>query len=224
LDALGADAQVGMAIYTGQLGLAEAFCAPLQSDREDGLWPTVVCDESERALGLVYSNLRSVEAALNSGKGVYWSRKRGLWEKGASSGASQKLLRLEVDCDRDCLRAVVRQSGPGFCHHGTASCWGEARGLAGLEATLRRRQRNAPEGSYTARLFADPSLLGSKLREEAEELATAVHQDELVHEASDVIFFTLTRLRAAGLGIAELEAELDRRARVQTRRGGDKKS
>lgn len=224
LDALGADAQVGMAIYSGQLGLAEAYCAPLQSDRQDGLWPTVVCDESQRALGLVYSNLESVTAALETGKGVYWSRKRGLWEKGASSGASQKLLRFEVDCDRDCLRAIVRQAGAGFCHQATRSCWGEARGLAALDSTLRQRQQDAPEGSYTARLFSDPQLLGSKLREEAEELATAISTQELVHEASDVLFFTLTRLRAAGLGLVEIEAELDRRALVQTRRGGDAKS
>lgn len=223
LDALGADAQVGMAIYTGQLGLAEAYCAPLSSDREDGLWPTVVCDESSRALGLVYSNLASVTAALDSGKGVYWSRKRGLWEKGASSGASQELLRLEVDCDRDCLRAIVRQTGPGFCHLETQSCWGDARGLAALESTLRNRLSNAPEGSYTARLFSDPALLGSKLREEADELANAESDAELIHEATDVLFFALTRLRAAGLGLAEIESELDRRALVQTRRGGDAK-
>lgn len=223
LDALGADAQVGMAIYTGQLGLAEAFCAPLQSDRADGLWPTVVCDESQRALGLVYSNETSVEAALASGKGTYWSRKRGLWEKGASSGASQELIRLEADCDRDCLRAIVRQSGSGFCHQGTRDCWAEARGLAALESTLQARQANAPAGSYTARLYSEPELLGAKLREEAAELACAVTPEELIHEASDVLFFTLTRLRAAGLGIAHIEAELDRRARVQTRRGGDAK-
>lgn len=224
LDALGADAQVGMAIYTGQLGLAEAFCAPLRSDREDGLWPTVVVDESGRALGLVYSNAESVRTALDSGKGVYWSRRRGLWEKGASSGASQELLRLEVDCDRDCLRAVVRQAGSGFCHLERRDCWSEARGLAGLESTLAARQQTAPEGSYTARLFSDPELLGKKLREEADELATAVTDGELIHEAADVLFFTATRLRAAGLSLAQVEAELDRRALVQTRRGGEAKS
>jgi phosphoribosyl-ATP pyrophosphohydrolase len=212
-----------MAIYTGQLGLAEAYCAPLKSDRDDGLWPTVVCDEAGRALGLVYSNLASVTAALETGKGVYWSRKRGLWEKGASSGASQELLRLEVDCDRDCLRAIVRQTGPGFCHLETPSCWGEARGLAALEKTLADRLNNAPEGSYTARLFSEPSLLASKLREEADELASAESDPELVHEATDLLFFALTRLRAAGLGLAEIETELNRRALVQTRRGGDAK-
>ena len=224
LDALGADAQVGMAIYTGQLGLAEAFCAPLRSDRTDGLWPTVVTDEAGRALGLVYSNAESVRTALDSGKGVYWSRKRGLWEKGASSGASQDVLRLEVDCDRDCLRAVVRQSGVGFCHLERRDCWGEARGLAALEATLTARQQDAPEGSYTARLFADRTLLGKKLIEEAGELVEAETPDEIIHEAADVLYFTLARLRAAGVSLAQIENELDRRALVQTRRGGEAKT
>ncbi len=51
LDRAGADAQVGMAIYTGRLDLADAFAAPLVSDRPDGLWPSVVCDEHGTALG-----------------------------------------------------------------------------------------------------------------------------------------------------------------------------
>lgn len=224
LDGLGADAQVGMAIYSGKLGLAEAFAAPLRSDRADGLWPTVVVDESHRALGLVYSNLDSLRLALESGRGVYWSRKRGIWEKGLSSGATQELLRFEVDCDRDCLRAVVRQAGSGFCHLETKSCWGEERGIAALESTLHARQQTAPKASYTARLFADAELLGKKLREEADELATAVTESELVHEAADVLFFTMTRLRAAGLSLADVEAELDRRALVTTRRGGEAKT
>ena len=76
LDALGADAQVGMALYTGKLALADAFAAPFKSDRPDGLWPTVVVDQFDRALGLCYSNLASITAAIEEGKGVYWSRKR----------------------------------------------------------------------------------------------------------------------------------------------------
>ena len=53
LDRIGCDAQVGMALYTGKLGLAEAFAAPLTSDRRDGLWPTVVVDERGVALELL---------------------------------------------------------------------------------------------------------------------------------------------------------------------------
>jgi len=139
LDCLGADAQVGMALYTGQLTLAEAFTAPLQSDRPDGLWPTVIVDEHDRSLGLAYSNQLSVHRALAEGQGIYWSRKRGLWKKGESSGDSQQLISMCVDCDRDTLKFKVKQQGDGFCHLKTHSCWGQLNGLASLEARINHR-------------------------------------------------------------------------------------
>jgi len=119
LDHLGADAQVGMALYKGRLTLADAVAAPLVSDRTDGLWPTVVTDEHGIALGLTYSSRDSLRQALDTRRGVYHSRSRGLWVKGESSGATQRLLRVDVDCDRDTLRFVVRQRDPGFCHNHT---------------------------------------------------------------------------------------------------------
>jgi phosphoribosyl-ATP pyrophosphohydrolase/phosphoribosyl-AMP cyclohydrolase len=218
LDRLGCDAQIGMALYTGRLGLAEAFAAPLQGDRPDGLWPTVVVDERGVALGLCYSDLESLRAALEQGRGVYRSRARGLWVKGATSGATQELLRIDADCDRDCLRVTVRQRPPGFCHLNTRTCWGEDGGLGALARRLAERKASAPEGSYTARLLADPDLLGAKLREEAAELAEAAGSAEVVHEAADVLYFTLATLARHGIDLAEVERVLDRRALKVTRR------
>lgn len=223
LDTMGADAQVGMALYTGALALGDAFAASLRSERPDGLIPTVVCDESGRALGLVWSSTRSLAVAIERGVGAYESRRRGLWIKGATSGDTQELVRIEVDCDRDALRFVVRQGGRGFCHLGTRTCFGPARGLAGLEGTLAARRRSAPEGSYTRRLFEEQGLLGAKLVEEARELAEASGRADLVHEAADVLYFTLARLAQGGVPLAEVEAELDRRALKVARRGGDAK-
>lgn len=224
LDRMGADSQVGMAIYTGRLPLVDAFAAPLRSDRPDGMWPTVVCDVHDRALGLAYSNRESLEAALTEGIGAYWSRSRNaLWRKGATSGAVQRLRRVDVDCDRDTLRFVVEQADPGFCHLDTWTCWGEDRGLPALERTLVGRQQAAPEGSYTARLFRDPALLAAKLREEAGELIDATTHDDVVWEAADVLYFTLARCAAAGVTLDEIAAHLDRRALGVTRRGGDAK-
>lgn len=218
LDRLGCDAQIGMALYTGQLGLAEAFTGPLKSDRPDGLWSTVVVDERGTALGFCYSDLASITAALDRGMGIYHSRSRGLWVKGESSGASQELIRIDADCDRDCLRFTVRQTGSGFCHEGTRTCWGEDRGLSRLIRRLTARRETAPPGSYTARLFQDRALLGSKLREEAEELATASDRANAVHEAADVLFFTLATLAARDIDLEEVEAALDQRALKVTRR------
>ena len=218
LDRLGCDAQVGMALYTGKLGLAEAFAAPLNSDRPDGLWPTVVVDERGVALGFCHSDLQSLGAALERGEGVYHSRSRGLWIKGGTSGATQELLRVDADCDRDCLRFTGRQHPPGFCHRSTRTCWGEDNGLGALARRLAHRKISAPEGSYTAKLLADPALLAAKLREEAHELAAAEARADVIHEAADVLYFTLATLARHDIDLAEIERALDRRALKLTRR------
>ena len=70
-------------------------------------------DERDVALGLVYSSKESVSETLRTGRGVYQSRKRGLWYKGETSGDVQELVNITLDCDRDCLKFVVRQLGRG---------------------------------------------------------------------------------------------------------------
>jgi len=223
-DRAGADVQIGMALYTGAVGLAEGFCAPLRSDRPDGLWPTVVVDEHDRALGLVYSSLESVREALRLGRGVYHSRSRGgVWFKGESSGDVQELLAIDIDCDRDALRFRVRQRGRGFCHLGTRTCFGEDAGLPRLDRTIAARVDQAPEGSYTARLLSEDGLLESKLVEEARELAAAESCDEACWEAADVIYFALVAAARRGASLAEIERLLDERALRVTRRQGDAK-
>src|SRR5690606_17844883 len=100
----------------------------------------------------------------------------------------------------------------------TRTCWGEDDGLGRLERLLRARRENAPEGSYTARLFADPALLAAKLRGEADELGRAVTREEVVWEAADILYFTLARLAREGIDLAEVERHLDRRRLKVTRR------
>lgn len=218
LDRLGADCQVGMALYSGRLDLGEAIAAPLTSDRPDGLIPTLVTDERGVALGLVYSSKASLKAAVAERRGIYQSRRRGLWRKGESSGAVQELLRVTPDCDRDCVRFTVRQVGAGFCHLETRTCFGEDAGLGRLARRLAARRDGAPEGSYTARLMADPDKLAAKITEEAAELNAARGRDEVVWEAADLLYFTLTRLAAEGIELAEVERHLDRRERRVRRR------
>lgn len=228
LDRLGIDAQVGMGLYSGRFTLAGGVASCMTSDRPDGLWPTVVCDEHGGKLGLCYSNEESLGVALDEGRGVYWSRNRGLWRKGESSGDAQELIAVDADCDRDALRFTVRQAGDGtFCHRKTRSCFDApgttATGLYALARRLADPATRAAKGSYTARLFGDPDLLASKLREEARELGEASDRPDIVHEAADVIFFTLVRLAAEGVPLADVEGELTRRSRKVTRRRGDGK-
>lgn len=224
LDRLGADAQVGMAIYTGKLSLADAVAAPLISDRPDGLWPTIVTDERGFALGLAYSDAESLGAAIQQGRGVYHSRSRGLWIKGETSGATQELLKIDLDCDRDALRFTVRQKAPGFCHRNTWSCFGEDHGHAKLLRRLSDRAGLAPPGSYTARLLSDPELLENKLVEEAKELARASTREEVAHEAADLLYFTSVAMVRGKVNLSEVESVLDQRALKITRRPGDAKS
>ncbi len=218
LDAAGVGAQVGMALYRNTLGLAEAFTAPMTSEREDDLWPTVVVDERGVALGLAWSSLDSLRVALDEGRGVYHSRKRGIWRKGETSGALQRLLRVEADCDRDALCFTVAQAGKGFCHLGEYRCFGAPRGLKRLERRLSLRAADSPPGSYTAKLLGDPALLEGKLIEEAEELARAKGARRAAEEASDLLYFVQVALERSGVKMADVERELDLRSlRVRRR-------
>ena len=222
IDSLGADAQVGMALYTGVFDIADALIACLNTDRPDGLFPTVVVDERNEALGLCYSSDSTIKRAIETRTGVYWSRSRNaIWEKGATSGARQDLLGIDVDCDRDALRFRVRQDDPGFCHLNTRTCFGEARGLGELARRLERIASDPPAGSYTAKLLANPDLLARKVIEEAGELGDATDRDHTIAEAADLLYFTLTRLAASGISLAAIEQELDRRALKVTRRSAD---
>lgn len=224
LDAAGCDVQVGMALYTGELDLAEAFLAPLMARQPSGPWPTVVCDEQGVALGLAWSDAESVREALASGRGVYHSRRRGLWVKGLESGCAQDLLGLDLDCDRDALRAVVRQHGGGFCHTGARTCWGPDHGAPRLARRLAERVQSSPPGSYTRRLLDDPALLAAKLREEAAELAEARDPDQVAAETADVVYFALVALARAGGRWEDVGRHLDRRERKVTRRPGGAKA
>lgn len=207
---------------SGKLSVSKVLCSTWSSDRPDNLIPTVVTDENGIALGLVYSSEESVGEALRTQTGVYQSRKRGLWYKGASSGDTQELVRISLDCDSDALKFVVRQKGR-FCHLEQFGCFGELKGIPKLEQTLRSRKQSAPEGSYTARLFNDEKLLRAKIMEEAEELCDAKAPKDVAFEAADLIYFALTKAVAAGVNLADIEKSLDAKSWKVKRRTGDAK-
>lgn len=211
-------------VATGSYSVVEFIKSLLVTDRQDSLYTTLVTDASNQSLGLVYSSTKSISEAIKTQTGVYQSRKHGLWYKGATSGSTQKLLSIDVDCDADCLKVVVEQSGTGFCHLETASCFGELKGLAALEKTLVQRKQDAPEGSYTKRLFDDEKLLKAKIKEEAEELTDATSKEEIAWEAADLFYFALTRCVKYGISIADIEKNLDMKALKVSRRKGDAKA
>lgn len=205
------------------INVGQALMASAVTDRPDGLYPTMVVDERRVALGLVYSSVESVAESIKTGTGVYQSRTRGLWYKGATSGATQTLLNVQFDCDSDALQFTVRQNGSGFCHLNTQSCFGAERGISALENTLVQRKQNAPEGSYTARLFNDSKLLRAKIMEEAEELCDADTKEDVAWEAADLIYFAITKCVAAGVSVSDIEKNLDKKALKISRRLGNAK-
>ncbi len=89
-----------------------------------GLIPCIAQDHtSGEVLMMAWMNAASVARTLETGKVTYWSRSRGaFWVKGESSGHHQVLVELRIDCDRDCLLALVRQEGPA-CHTNRRSCF-----------------------------------------------------------------------------------------------------
>ncbi len=90
----------------------------------DGLIPCIAQEEATgEVLMMAWMNVESVARTLETGRVTYWSRSRqSFWVKGESSGHVQELVDLRVDCDRDCLLALVRQTGPA-CHTNRRSCF-----------------------------------------------------------------------------------------------------
>jgi len=95
--------------------------------------------------------------------------------------------------------------------------------LSRLESTLWERQESAPDGSYTKRLLTEDGLLAAKLKEEAGELAEADNVADVIHEAADLMYFTMAAMARADVSLTDVERELDRRALKVNRRNGDAK-
>jgi phosphoribosyl-ATP pyrophosphohydrolase/phosphoribosyl-AMP cyclohydrolase len=182
---------------------------------EDGLVACVIQDwASGEVLTLAYMNREALERTRATGELHLWSRSRGeLWHKGATSGNTQAVKALRLDCDGDAVLALVEPAGPA-CHTGERTCFhrGELEPpaphevLPGLERTIADRAATAPAGSYTAQLLADPPFTGEKVREEAEEVARAAREESderVAEEAADVLYHLAVLLRSRGLSLAD---------------------
>eukprot|EP00466_Bigelowiella_natans_P000647 jgi/Bigna1/85008/estExt_fgenesh1_pg.C_10591 len=220
IEKLGLRPQIGDALATGKLEVADLIVPFIRTDRQDKLFTTVVVDQQHVALGLVYSNEESVRAAMRKRAGIYHSRRRGLWHKGLSSGATQDLHEVCLDCDRDALRFVVSQNGVGFCHLNRYTCWDGDRGVGHLFRTLLERKTNPVENSYTNKLLNKPEMLNAKMLEEASEIIEAKERDHVAAEAADVLYFASVICTRAGVSFKDVENHLDRRSRRVRRRKG----
>ena len=117
----------------------DEFLAALRYD-ERGLVPAIVQDRTTlQVLMMAWMNAESVQQTLASGETVFWSRSRQeFWHKGATSGNTQRVVELRVDCDGDTLLILVDAAGPA-CHTGEVTCF--FRGLASKTAAISRSQQ-----------------------------------------------------------------------------------
>jgi phosphoribosyl-ATP pyrophosphohydrolase/phosphoribosyl-AMP cyclohydrolase len=187
---------------------------------ERGLVPVVVQDwNTGEVLTLAYANELAVRRTRETGELHLWSRSRDeLWHKGATSGNTQAVRALRVDCDGDALLALVEPAGPA-CHTGERTCFftgdleppAPHEALPGLERTLRSRAAERPEGSYTVELLDDPPKIGEKVMEEAEEVARAAREetdDRVDNEAADVLYHLTVLLHGRGRSLRDAEEVL----------------
>jgi phosphoribosyl-AMP cyclohydrolase / phosphoribosyl-ATP pyrophosphohydrolase len=191
---------------------------------ERGLVPVVVQDwRTGEVLTLAYANAEAVARTRETGELHLWSRSRAeLWHKGATSGNTQRVRAMRMDCDGDALLALVEPAGPA-CHTGERTCFHNGdlllaphEALPALERTLAARAAERPEGSYTVELLDDPPRIGAKVQEEAEEVARAAREEpdkRVDEEAADVLYHLTVLLHARGRALGDAEEVLNGRRR-----------
>ncbi len=198
---------------------------------ENGLLPVIVVDARTcDVLTLAWANREALERTLQTRQTHLYSRSRqALWRKGESSGNTQRVIEVVADCDGDAILYRVIPSGPA-CHTGAASCFHKEllareqgrndgdfiRAVAHLRNVLNERKRQAPEGSYVAKLYAGGvDRIGKKVGEEATEVVIAAKNagdDELIWEAADLLFHLCVLLEARGISLDRVGAQLLERA------------
>jgi len=192
---------------------------------QNGLIPAIVQDEKTgKVLMLAYMNEASIAKTLETKETWFYSRSRQeLWNKGATSGNKQKVVRLSVDCDQDSLLVQVEPQGPA-CHTGATTCFYETVSeerpetrtvIHELVANIKDRKENPVEGAYTTYLFNEgiDKILKKVGEESAEVIIGAKNNDkqEVTWEISDLIYHTLVLMELLGVSLEDLKDELTKR-------------
>ena len=195
---------------------------------ERGLIPAIVQDATTReVLTLAYMNRESLARTLETKQTWFWSRSRNeLWHKGATSGNTQEVINVALDCDADAIIVLVKPAGPA-CHTGAVSCFDtgtppQALGplLDQLYELIERRERERPSGSYTTYLFEEglDKILKKVGEESAETIIAAKNDDDarLTAEAADLVYHLLVLLVARGVSLTDIAQELASRRKEQS--------
>ncbi len=194
----------------------------LDFTKTGGLIPAVIQDaETQVVLMLGYMNSEALAKTEVSGKVTFFSRsKNRLWTKGEESGNFLNVVSIGVDCDNDTLLVKVNPVGP-VCHTGSDTCFEEVNAsneilfLSYLQDFIDRRKVEMPEDSYTTKLFREGTRkIAQKVGEEAVETivgAMANDDENLIYEASDLLYHLIVLLADKGHRIEEVVNELKSR-------------
>lgn len=190
--------------------------------KQNGLVPAIIQDATTaKVLMLGYMNEAAFEKTKIEGIVTFFSRsKNRLWTKGEESGNLLHVTEMHLDCDSDTLLIKVNPMGP-VCHTGAATCWGETNDInplhfiAELEAVIATRKKDAPDTSYTAKLFAKGiNKIAQKVGEEAVELVIEAkddNEDLFLGEAADLMYHYLVLLAAKGYSLKDVAEKLAKR-------------
>jgi phosphoribosyl-ATP pyrophosphohydrolase/phosphoribosyl-AMP cyclohydrolase len=210
----------------------EEFVKKVDFEKADGLVPVVVQDASnDKVLMQAFMNEEALRLTLTSGKMHFWSRSRGrIWLKGEESGHYSLLQNAILDCDNDAILFKVQQIGA-VCHTGQETCFHrpivaeekravDAKIVERIFEVITDRVTNPREKSYVSQLTAkgEDAVL-QKIGEETVELILAAKDnrpEEIVHEATDVLFHVLVLFAQKGFEIREIFKELENRHQVKT--------
>lgn len=195
---------------------------------EKGLVPVIAQDVRTHAVVMqAYMSAESLQKTVETGLMTYYSRSRKcLWVKGETSGNTQAVRELRLDCDRDSILALVEQKGVA-CHTGAYSCFFESLHTNGespagsyavldeLFSVIEDRKVNPKEGSYTNYLFdKGVDKICKKVGEESAEVIIAAKNrspEEVRYEAADLIYHLLVLLSEQGMKPDDVFAELKKR-------------
>ncbi|GGP53411.1 bifunctional phosphoribosyl-AMP cyclohydrolase/phosphoribosyl-ATP diphosphatase HisIE [Shewanella saliphila] len=185
-------------------------------DKQQGLIPAVVQHHlTGKVLMLGYMDQAALEKTLATKQVTFFSRsKQRLWTKGETSGNTLDLVAIDKDCDNDSFLVQVIPNGP-TCHKGTESCWKDDNAhpfIDNLTNLIISRKGQSADSSYTASLFErGTKRIAQKVGEEGLEtaLAAATHdKEELVNEASDLMYHLIVLLEDQGLSMADINKNL----------------
>lgn len=188
-------------------------------NKNQGLVPVIIQNNSDLSvLMLGYMNEEAYNKTCAEGVVTFFSRsKNRLWTKGESSGNFLSVNQISLDCDQDTLLILATPSGV-VCHTGNANCFNveQKKGFVlALEDIINKRYKTAPENSYIEKLRKKGlNKIAQKVGEEAVETVIAAlseTKEDLINEASDLLFHTFVLLKEKGISLEEIGENLSLR-------------